>query len=509
MRAVTGYFDQVEYRYLVAAAFVFGLFMDILDTTIVNVALPRLAEEFHADTATLEWVVTGYVLSLAVWVPASGWIGDRFGTKKTFLFATAMFVLGSALCGRAWSIESLVLFRIVQGVGGGMLTPVGTAMLYRAFTPAERARASAIMSVPTMIAPMLGPLFGGFLVDAVNWRWIFYVNLPFGVLSFVFSWIVLREHREPSAGKFDPAGFLFSGAGMAGVLFALSRGPEDGWTSPIVLATGLGGIACFVLLVMFETRNRAPMLDLSLYASKLFRTANLTGFMFFCAQFGMLFVLPLFLQQLRRLSAFESGLTTFPQPLGQIIMVQFTSRMYHRLGARTNLLIGTSGIMLTTALFWLVNLDSSLWWIRGLMFLRGCFIAFNMVSMQTALFSAVPREKTGRASSLWNTARQLAVALGVAVAATVLIASLPGADAAAGGLAGVPPELGLRAFHMTIGLLAVLGGLAVFFAYQVQDPRPAPAVVAEPRLVPVGESHGATSAGPAAVARDVVDQRHR
>jgi EmrB/QacA subfamily drug resistance transporter len=228
MRAVPNFFAQVEYRYLVAAAFVFGLFMDILDTTIVNVALPRLAEEFHANTATLEWVVTGYVLSLAVWVPASGWIGDRFGTKKTFLFATAMFVIGSALCGRAWSIESLVLFRIVQGIGGGMLTPVGTAMLYRAFTPAERARASAILSIPTMFAPMLGPLFGGFLVDAVNWRWIFYVNVPVGVLSFVFSWLVLKEHREPDAGKFDPPGFVFSAFGMAGVLFALSRATTAG-----------------------------------------------------------------------------------------------------------------------------------------------------------------------------------------------------------------------------------------------------------------------------------------
>jgi EmrB/QacA subfamily drug resistance transporter len=483
MRAVANVFAQVEYRYLVAAAFVFGLFMDILDTTIVNVALPRLAEEFQANTATLAWVVTGYVLSLAVWVPASGWIGDRFGTKKTFLFATAMFVIGSALCGRAWSIESLVAFRIVQGIGGGMLTPVGTAMLYRAFTPAERARASAILSIPTMFAPMLGPLFGGFLVDAVSWRWIFYVNVPVGILSFAFSWLVLKEHREPNAGKFDPAGFAFSGFGMAGVLFALSRGPDDGWTSPLVLFTGLGGIACFVLLVIFETRIRAPMLDLTLYCSKLFRTANLTGFMFMCAQFGMLFILPLFLQQLRGLSAFESGLTTFPQPVGQLIMVQFTSRLYHRLGARLNLLIGTGGIMLTTMLFLLVNVGTGLWWIRGLVFLRGCFIAFNMVSMQTALFSAVPREKTGRASSLWNTTRQLAVALGVAITASVLIASLPASADAAGGLAGVPPDLGLWAFHTSIVVLAVLGGLAVFFAYQVRDPRPA-AAPSTARLVP-------------------------
>ncbi|GAC1327279.1 MAG: hypothetical protein NVSMB2_26700 [Chloroflexota bacterium] len=134
--------------------------MEILDTTIVNVALPRLGLEFNASTAMLEWAVTGYLLSLAIWIPASGWIGDRFGTKRTFLFATAMFVVGSALCGAAWDIESLALFRVLQGVGGGRMTPVGTAMLYRAFTQHERARASAVLSVPTMIAPMLGPVFG-------------------------------------------------------------------------------------------------------------------------------------------------------------------------------------------------------------------------------------------------------------------------------------------------------------------------------------------------------------
>ena len=168
MRSLRAIVAGVEYKYLVAAAFVFGLFMDILDTTIVNVALPVLGEEFNAGTAQLEWVVTGYLLSLAIWIPASGWIGDRFGTKRTFLFATAMFVVGSALCAAAWSIQSLAFFRVLQGVGGGMLTPVGTAMLYRAFTPAERARASAILSIPTMIAPMLGPVIGGFLVTYVE-----------------------------------------------------------------------------------------------------------------------------------------------------------------------------------------------------------------------------------------------------------------------------------------------------------------------------------------------------
>src|SRR5215813_5592212 len=147
----------IEYKYLVAIVFIFGLFMDILDTTVVNVALPTLGRQFHAGNGTLEWVVTGYLLSLAVWIPASGWIGDRFGTKKTFIFALFMFTGASALCGAAWSIESLIAFRVLQGVGGGMLTPVGTAMLFRAFPPRERAAASTVLMIPSVLAPALGP----------------------------------------------------------------------------------------------------------------------------------------------------------------------------------------------------------------------------------------------------------------------------------------------------------------------------------------------------------------
>src|ERR1700730_8837661 len=250
MQYLRNLFAPIDYKYLVASAFVFGLFMDILDTTIVNVALPVLGQDFHAGTAQLEWVITGYLLSLALWIPASGWIGDKFGTRRTFLFATAMFVLGSALCGAAWSIESLTFFRFLQGIGGGMLTPVCTAMLYRAFTPAERARASAILSIPTMIAPMLGPVVGGFLVTYVSWRWIFYLNLPVGLASFAFSWLVLREHKEPDCGPFDPWGFVLSGGGLASVLYALSEGVQSGWTSPVVITALVFGIACFVLLVV-------------------------------------------------------------------------------------------------------------------------------------------------------------------------------------------------------------------------------------------------------------------
>src|SRR5262245_5557288 len=243
--------------------------MDIMDATVVNVALPTLGREFRAGNDTIEGLVTGSLLSLAVWVPASGWLGDRFGTKKTFLFALGVFTAASALCGAAWNIESLIGFRILQGVGGGMLTPVGMAMLFRAFPPQERARASAVLMIPTAIAPAVGPVFGGWLVDQASWRWIFFVNLPVGIAAFVFALVFLREHTEERAGRFDLPGFLSSGAGLALLLYALSRGPGDGWTAPNVLGTGIAGIALFLVLVLVELRTAEPMLDLRLYADRM------------------------------------------------------------------------------------------------------------------------------------------------------------------------------------------------------------------------------------------------
>lgn len=485
----------MEYKHVVAGVFCFGLFMYSLDTTIVNVALPRLGTEFHATTDTLEWVITGYLLSLAVWVPACGWVGDRFGTKRTFLMATSIFVGASALCGSAWSIESLAVFRVIQGMGGGMLIPVGSAMVYRVYTVQERARASAIIGIPTQVAPMLGPLLGGLLVDKVGWRWIFYVNLPVGVLSLLFAALYLREHREQGAGKFDPPGFVLSGLGLASALFALSRGADDGWTSPHVLGAGLGGIACFVALVVVENRNPTPMLDFSLFSSRMFRLSNIIGVVMFGAQNGILFLLPLYLQGLRGLSALDSGLVTFLQPLGTIAMVQLTSRIYVWLGPRRGLTFSTSGVVVTAGLLAIVGLTTNLWLIRGIMLGRGMFMAFNMVSMQTSVFSTVPREKMGRASSMFSALRQFGAACGVALVGTVLISGTNalGTKAAALVTSDAARQASLMAFHFAFAAAAVLGLIAMLFALQIHDHDAAVAHTVEAPLVVEGQ--GALAVG--------------
>jgi EmrB/QacA subfamily drug resistance transporter len=451
--------ERIPYKWIVASVFVCAMFIDILDTTIVNVELPDLGKEFHANTASIEWIVLGYLLSLAVWIPASGWIGDRVGTRRVFLFALAMFTGASALCGQASGLGELVVFRVLQGVGGGMLVPVGTAMLFRAFPPIERAKASTVLIIPTVLAPALGPVLGGWLVTDVSWRWIFYVNLPVGVVAFAIGFLFLREEREGSAGRFDVLGFLLSGAGLALVLFALSQGPEKGWRSPEVLGAGAIGVLSFVALVAVETRVPDPMLALRLFRERMFRNANVVLTLTYGSFIGVIFLMPLYLQNLRGFTPLVSGLTTFPQALGVIVSSQLVGRLYHRVGPRRLVFSGMLAMSVVTLPLAFVSLDTSLWTIRFIMFMRGLVMAFAFVPLQAATYANITPADTGRASALYSTQRQVAAALGVATLGTVLISRTTSHT----------PQGTLAGFHAAFLVGSVLVLFAAFSGLLIND----------------------------------------
>lgn len=486
---------RVEYKYLVAAGFIVAMFMDLMDLTIVNVALPTLGSEFGVGESSLEWVVTGYLLSLAIWIPASGWIGDRFGTKKTFLFALFMFTTASALCGVSWDIGSLIVFRILQGVGGGMMTPVGTAMLFRAFPPEERARASLILTVPTVIAPAIGPIIGGWLIDYVDWRWIFYVNVPMGIGGFIYCLLFLREHTEDRAGSFDVAGFVLSGAGLALVLFALSRGPIDGWTSAPILTTGLTGLLCFGALTIVELRVDTPMLDLRLFGDRMFRNANIVYFAASASLLGVLFLLPLFLQDLRGFSAIETGFILFPSAIGVVVFAQLSGRLYPVVGPRRLLAVALTLFAVSSGLLLFVDLSTNVWWIAAIMFVRGIAMAFTFIPLQAATFSTISNERTGRASSLFNTNRQVGSSFGVAILATVLaeriashVAAIP--DSVQGpARAAAVGHAQLLAYHDAFFAAVVVGVVGVAFAFLIHD-EDAAASMRRPAEAPIAEAAG-------------------
>lgn len=456
---------QLDPRVSVSVVYVAAMFMSIMDGTIVNVALPSIGRQLGVPGSSLDAVVVAYLVSLAVVIPASGWLGDRWGTKRIFLLALALFSSASALCGLAENLTLLVLFRFLQGTAAGALTPVGAAMLYRTFPPAERVRLSSILIIPTVLAPASGPVIGGFLVDVSSWRWVFYVNVPIGIAACLFGLLFLQEHRESAAGRFDLPGFLLAGVGLALALYSLSEGPGSGWGAPAVLFSALGGVLLLGTFVAVELRRREPMIDLRLLRDRLFLVTNLVSLLASASFLGLLFVAPLFLQDGRGASALTSGLTTFPEALGVVLSTQIVARLYPRVGPRRLMAGGLTGVAtMMTLLGLLMGLNTDLWLMRGLLFLTGAGMAYLFLPVQAAAFATISSADTGRASALFNAQRQLGAALGVAVLAAVLSAVGPTQISATG---NITPNL--AAYHAAFLAAAMLALAGASMALAVSD----------------------------------------
>src|SRR4051812_46255905 len=458
---------KLEYKWLVGIVYTLALFMDLLDMSVTNVAIPTLAKEFSASTTTIEWVITGYLLSLAMFIPVSGWLGDRFGTKRTFVGALSIFVGGSLLCGLAWDVESLIAFRVLQGVGGGMITPVGMTMLFRAFPPSERAKASAILTIPVAVAPALGPIVGGYLVDYATWRWIFFINLPVGVIALAIAAMVLREERQEQAGSLDVLGFVLSGIGLVSVVYALGVAGHEGFGDQQVLLFGLGGLVLIAAFILWELRVAEPMVDVRLLSNKLFGVSNVVVITANASMMGSFFLLPLLLQTQMGLSAFEVGLMTFPMALGVAAMSKMAASLYETLGPRRIMAAGLAGNAVLTIMLALINYDTSSWLIAANMFVRGMFMALIFVPMQAVSFATISPASMGRASSILSVTRQVAASLGVAIMATALTSRLGYHDA----VLGLPAtrDAALVAFQDTFIFAGLLGVLGIIAALWIDD----------------------------------------
>jgi EmrB/QacA subfamily drug resistance transporter len=456
----------------VSVVFVAAMFMNITDITIVNVALPAIGRQFGVTEASLDAVATGYLVSLAVFIPAAGYLGDRFGAKRILLLAIGLFTAASVLCGLAGNLGELVTFRVLQGAGSGMMTPVGMAMLYRAFPPHERLRASSILTIPTALAPALGPVLGGALVTSLSWRWVFFVNLFIGIAAFAFGLLFLQEQLDARPSRFDRAGFLLSGAGFAAVMYGVSQGPGIGWTHPQIIG-GIGaGAAVLVLLVRVELRSGAPLLRLRLLANRLFRSTSAAMAVATAAFLGALFVIPLFFQLGLGLTALQSGLNTVPEALGVMLGAQLGSRvLYRRLGPRRLIVAGLTAMASSLALMALIDSRTDLWWMRVLMLVMGLAMGQVMVSTQAATFATISPADTGHASSLFSMTRQLGSATGIAVLTTVFTAVGTTRQVAQ----GVVPNL--TAYHAAFLVAAFLALVAVQPALTVRDDDAANAVL--------------------------------
>jgi EmrB/QacA subfamily drug resistance transporter len=454
----------MDQKIAVSVVFVAAMFMNIMDTTIVNVALPTIGREFKVAADSIDTVAIGYLVSLAVFIPVSGWLGDRLGGRRVLLASVVVFTVASALCGVAQNLAELDAFRILQGVGGGMMVPVGMALLYRTFPPAERVRASSILVIPTALAPALGPVLGGLFVTELSWRWVFYVNLPIGVAALIFGVLFLESHHTEGTGPLDVVGFLLSGAGLGLVMYGVSEGPFKGWGQPQIITTIAIGAVLLIAMVFVELRSSTPLIDLRLFKDSLFRNANIVMGLGAMSFLGILFIVALFFQDGLGQSALQSGLSTFPEAIGVMVGAQVVTRyLYPTLGPRRVMFMGLAALTVVLALMSLIGTVGQLWWMRVLMFFLGYGMSHVFTSSQAAGFATISPADTARASTLFNAQRQLGGAIGVAVLST-FVAEIGPVAVRHGHL--VPH---LTAYHAAFLAAAGISALAALASLQMDD----------------------------------------
>jgi EmrB/QacA subfamily drug resistance transporter len=463
---VTGIWGRYTHQpeRVVAILYSATMFVIFLDQTVVTVALPSISRTFHIAGASASQLIVVYLVSLAVFIPTAPWLGEVLGIKRTFLSALALFTLSSMLCGVAQTHAQLLAFRAVQGIGGGILVPTGLTMFVAAFPPARRAEIARVLAIPIACAPMTGPIIGGFFTTVLSWRWIFYINVPIGILALVVG-VRMLPYDSPTADahKFDLAGFLLAALACGLILLALSSGPSSGWLSVPVLAQGSVGALALVGFLRVERRNTQPLLDLTVFRGRLFRISNTTN-LFVVATFqAILFLVPLFVQLAQGHSALTAGLTTCFEPMGALTFSQIVGRIYKRFGPRR--LVGGALLVLVLilSLYQRLALDTDLWAMRGLMFCTGCCAVTVYISMQVATFAAVDDHQLGDATSVFTVTRQLGAALGVAVVASMLgFADAPAAGASPG------PAL-LSSFHHGFLAAEVSTLIALILSARISD----------------------------------------
>ena len=459
---------------VIAGVATLGLIMAVLDTTIVNVALDALSRDLHAPLGTIQWVSTGYLLSLAAVIPLSGWVTERFGSKRTWIASIGLFAAGSALCALATSAGELIAFRVLQGLGGGMLMPVGFTLIAQSAGPLRVGRALAVIGVPLLLGPIFGPIIGGLIVDSAAWQWIFVVNIPVALAAVVLAALVLRgDAGRADAGALDWVGAALLCPGLVGIVFGLSETESQGGIGhPIAFAPIVAGLAFVVLFVGHSLRVARPLVDLRLFASRGFRAAASTTFLLGAALFGTLLVLPLYYQVARGQSALAAGLLLAPQGIGAALILPTSGRLTDRIGGGRVAVVGCSVAALATLPFMFVTDHTPYALLGGTLFIRGLGLGASIQPATAAAYALLDTSQVPRATAVLNTLRQVGGSIGTALMAVVLqhegAAALSSARGAGGLLAPLPA--GERAslaapvataFANTFTWAAVMGFVAI------------------------------------------------
>ena len=463
--STNGYPDNIDAAVLkIAGVVVLGAIMSILDITVVNVALPTFQTEFGTpgdpvSYAHVAWTVTGYTLALATVIPLSGWAADRFGTKRLYIGAIALFTAGSALCATAWDINILILFRVLQGLGGGMLMPVGMTIMTRAAGPHRMGRLMAILGVPMLLGPILGPIIGGWLIDAASWHWIFLINVPLGIGAIVYAAIVLPKDSPEPSESFDFLGMALMSPGLALFLFGVSSIPGEGTvTAPRVWVSMLIGAALIIAFVFHSFRPEHPLLDLRLFADRRLTVSIITMFMFAAAFFGGLLLVPTYFQEIRGESALDAGLLVAAQGIGAMLTMPIAGALSDRLPIGRIVPVGLVVILIGMFGLTQVTDTTAYLYLEVALIIMGLGMGGTMMPLFTSALRNLKEQQVARGSTLLNITQQIASSVGVAVMSVLLTNHLQSAT--------TPAEAG-EAFADTFWVAWVLVALTLIPAFML------------------------------------------
>jgi EmrB/QacA subfamily drug resistance transporter len=432
--------------WIVAGVVLLGAVMSILDTTVINVAIDRLAIDFNSSLTTIQWVVTGYTLALAAVIPLSGWAADRFGTKRIYIWSLALFMLGSILSGLAWSAGSLIAFRVLQGVGGGMIMPAVMTILTKKAGPQRLGRVMGVLGVPLLVAPILGPILGGWLVDDVSWRWIFFINVPIGILAIVLALIVLERDEPQPAHKLDWLGMALLSPGLTALIFGLAESSSEGFGATKSWLPIVAGTAGIIGFFWHSWRAESPLIDIRTFVHTRAGASAVTFMLFAIAFFGALLLIPLYYQTVRGASALESGLLLVPQGLGAMITMPLAGKLTDRHGPSKWPAMGIPLLVIGILPFAFVTAHTSYVLLSCSSFVLGLGMGFSMMPTMTAAMQAVPAAAIARTSTAMNIIRQGGASIGTAVL-SVLLSSAIGTQLVSAGVSLPSGESGFNALH--------------------------------------------------------------
>lgn len=416
--------EKMAYKWVVLCVVLFGVFMSLLDLTIVSIAIPRLEHAFHTSIENIQWVVTAYILALGIFTPAVAFLSRRFGIKRIYLFSLVAFTLCSALCGWAWNLPSLICFRILQGIGGAALFPLANALLLRVFPPEQRGLAMGFYAIPALLAPAIGPTLGGYLITYADWPSIFFINVPIGLLAIVLSVKFLRELDVQKELRFDLVGFVFVAIGLGLVFYALSDASTAGWGSFEILGLLTGGCIALAVFVGIELRqehtNDQPLLHLSLFRNGPFLFSMLATIFLTIRLQSATFLFPLYLQQSLGQDALQAGIMLLPFAVASGVASLIGGRLVDRLGARMVILLGSVLLIVCTWQLTFIELNSPIWWLQLLFIGQGVALGLCYQPLIVTATAEVPPQRMALATTINTLTRALSGSLGIALIATIV-----------------------------------------------------------------------------------------